>query len=404
MVYVRLLEYQAKMLFKDYGIPVPRGYLVTNIDEAKHYARELGFPLVLKAQVRVGGRGKAGIVKVCRDPNTLEDMLREMMGKNVQGEVVKSILLEEFMPHDKELYLSIFLDRSKRSYTIIASPEGGIDIESVSNKKVYTIDMDSNNNSSSDSVGNNTRLLHDIASYMGFNEDGSNFVDIAMRLIRLVDEKEAELAEINPLAVKSDGSIVALDAKIIVDDNSLFRHEELRAFEEESVEVEARRSGFSLVELDGDIAVVGNGAGLVMSTMDMLSDASGKAACFLDVGGGATLENIYKALTLVSKLRNVKAILVNLYGGIVDTSIVAKAIVDAYNNNIIQVPLYARIAGRNADIARDMLKGTKAMMFESVEEAIENAVRAVKGMSEGKSTSTSSNNNSSSSNSSNSSW
>ena len=405
MVYVRLLEYQAKMLFKDYGIPVPRGYLVTNIDEAKHYARELGFPLVLKAQVRVGGRGKAGIVKVCRDPNTLEDMLREMMGKNVQGEVVKSILLEEFMPHDKELYLSIFLDRSKRSYTIIASPEGGIDIESVSNKKVYTIDMDSNNNSSSSgSDGNNTRLLHDIASYMGFNEDGSNFVDIAMRLIRLVDEKEAELAEINPLAVKSDGSIVALDAKIIVDDNSLFRHEELRAFEEESVEVEARRSGFSLVELDGDIAVVGNGAGLVMSTMDMLSDASGKAACFLDVGGGATLENIYKALTLVSKLRNVKAILVNLYGGIVDTSIVAKAIVDAYNNNIIQVPLYARIAGRNADIARDMLKGTKAMMFESVEEAIENAVRAVKGMSEGKSTSNSSNNNSSSSNSSNSSW
>ncbi|MFN4336435.1 MAG: succinate--CoA ligase subunit beta [Candidatus Nitrosocaldus sp.] len=382
---MRLLEYQAKMLFKDYGIPIPRGYLVTNIEEAKQYARELGFPLVLKAQVRVGGRGKAGIVKVCRDPNSFEDMLREMMGKSVQGEVVKSILLEEFMPHDKELYLSIFLDRSKRSYTIIASPEGGIEIESVSNKKVHTLDIDSNNNNNNDDDDSNTRLLHDIASYMGFNEDGSNFVDIAMRLIRLVDEKEAELAEINPLAVRSDGSIVALDAKIIVDDNSLFRHEELRAFEEESVEVEARRSGFSLVELDGDIAVVGNGAGLVMSTMDMLSDASGKAACFLDVGGGATLENIYKALTLVSKLRNVKAILVNLYGGIVDTSIVAKAIVDAYNNNIIQVPLFARIAGRNADIARDMLKGTKAAMFESVEDAIENAVRAVKSMGEGKS-------------------
>ncbi|MEM0446369.1 MAG: ATP-grasp domain-containing protein [Candidatus Nitrosocaldus sp.] len=381
---MRLVEYQAKMLFKDYGIPVPRGYLATNMEEARRYARELGFPLVLKAQVRVGGRGKAGIVKVCRDPNSFEDMLREMMGKNVQGEVVKSILLEEFMPHDRELYLSIFLDRSKRSYAIIASPEGGVEIESVSNKKVHTLDIDANNNN------NGNRLLHDIASYMGFNEDGSNFVDVAMRLIRLVDEKEAELAEINPLAVRSDGSIVALDAKIIVDDNALFRHEELRAFEEESVEVEARRSGFSLVELDGNIAVVGNGAGLVMSTMDMLSDANGRAACFLDVGGGATLDNIYKALTLVSKLHNVKAILVNLYGGIVDTSIVAKAIVNAYKDNIIQVQVFARIAGRNADIARDMLKGTKAVMFESVEEAIENAVRAVKGMNDNNGNSSSS--------------
>ncbi|MEM3034544.1 MAG: hypothetical protein QXL23_02795, partial [Candidatus Nitrosocaldus sp.] len=189
---------------------------------------------------------------------------------------------------------------------------------------------------------------------------------------------------------RSDGSIVALDAKIIVDDNALFRHEELRAFEEESVEVEARRSGFSLVELDGNIAVVGNGAGLVMSTMDMLSDANGRAACFLDVGGGATLDNIYKALTLVSKLHNVKAILVNLYGGIVDTSIVAKAIVNAYKDNIIQVQVFARIAGRNADIARDMLKGTKAVMFESVEEAIENAVRAVKGMNDNNGNSSSS--------------
>ncbi|MEM2923231.1 MAG: ATP-grasp domain-containing protein [Candidatus Nitrosocaldus sp.] len=366
---MRLLEYQAKMLFKDYGIPVPRGYLVTSVEEARQYARELGFPLVLKAQVRVGGRGKAGVVKVCRDPNSFEDVFKEMMGKSVQGEVVKSILLEEFMPHSKELYLSIFLDRSKRSYAIIASPEGGVEIESVSNKIVRTLEIDD---------GSASNLLHDIASYMGFNEDGSSFVDIASRLIKLVDETEAELAEINPMAVRDDGNIIALDAKIIVDDNALFRHEELRVFEEHSIEVEARRSGFSLVELDGNIAVVGNGAGLVMSTMDMLSDANGRAACFLDVGGSATLENIYKALTLVSRLNNVKAILVNLYGGIVDTSIVAKAIVNAYNDNIIRVPVFARIAGRNADIARDMLKGTKAAMFESVEEAIDNAVRAVK--------------------------
>ncbi|MCS6767661.1 MAG: acetate--CoA ligase family protein [Candidatus Nitrosocaldus sp.] len=367
---MRLLEYQAKMLFRDYGIPVPRGYLATSIEEARQYARELGFPLVLKAQVRIGGRGKAGIVKVCRDPSAFEPIFMEMMGKNVQGETVRSILLEEFMPHDRELYLSIFLDRSKRSYTVIASPEGGVEIEGVANKVVHTLDIDAKESS--------RLLLHDIASYMGFDEDGSNFVDVAGRLIRLVDEKEAELAEINPMAVSGDGRIVALDAKVIVDDNALFRHEELKVFEEESVEVEARRSGFSLVELDGDIAVVGNGAGLVMSTMDMLSDADGRAACFLDVGGGATLENIYKALSLVSRLGNVRAILVNLYGGIVDTSIVAKAILNAYRDNIIHVPVFARIAGRNSDIAKEMLKGTRAVMFESVEEAIERAVDAVR--------------------------
>ncbi|MEM0442462.1 MAG: ATP-grasp domain-containing protein, partial [Candidatus Nitrosocaldus sp.] len=151
---MRLLEYQAKMLFKDYGIPVPRGYLVTSVEEARQYARELGFPLVLKAQVRVGGRGKAGVVKVCRDPNSFEDVFKEMMGKSVQGEVVKSILLEEFMPHSKELYLSIFLDRSKRSYAIIASPEGGVEIESVSNKIVHTLEIDD---------GSASNLLHDIA-------------------------------------------------------------------------------------------------------------------------------------------------------------------------------------------------------------------------------------------------
>ncbi len=365
---MRLLEYQAKMLFKEYGIRVPRGYLASNLDNAKKYSSDLGFPLVIKAQVRVGGRGKAGIVKVCRDEKELEENFTSMLGKKVQGEVVKTILLEEFIPHSKEYYLSIFLDRSRRAYTVIASSEGGVDIESVSNKMVKEIDV----------LSDSSEALYDIADYLGLNEGSSNFTDLASRLLMLVREKEAELAEINPLAV-TDSSIVALDAKIIVDDNALFRHEELSAFEEQSIETEAKKGGFSLVELDGSIAVVGNGAGLVMSTMDMLSDANGKPACFLDVGGGATLDNIYKALTLVSRLSNVKAILVNLFGGIVDTSIVAQAIVNAYNDGIIKVPLFARIAGRNAEIAKEMLKGTKAVMFDSVEDAIANAVRSISG-------------------------
>jgi len=365
---MRLLEYQAKMLFKEYGIRIPRGYLASSIDEAKRYSADLGFPLVLKAQVKIGGRGKAGIVKLCGNARELEDNFTSMLGKSVQGEVVKSILLEEFVAHDKELYLSIFLDRSRRTYTMIASPEGGVDIESVSNKIVKEIDIFDERA--------NDKVLYEVASYLGFNEDSTIFIDVARRLLKLVNEKEAELAEINPLAV-TDSSLTALDAKVIIDDNALFRHEELRAFEEQSIETEARKGGFSLVELDGNIAVIGNGAGLVMSTMDMLSDANGRPACFLDVGGGATLDNIYKALNLVSRLSNVKAILVNLFGGIVDTSIVAQAIVNAYRDGVIKVPLFARIAGRNAEIAREMLKGTKAVMFDSVEDAIKSAVDAV---------------------------
>jgi len=365
---MRLLEYQAKMLFKEYGIRIPRGYLASSIDEAKRYSADLGFPLVLKAQVKIGGRGKAGIVKLCSNARELEDNFTSMLGKSVQGEVVKSILLEEFVAHDKELYLSVFLDRSRRAYTMIASPEGGVDIESVSNKIVKEIDIFDERA--------NDKVLYEVASYLGFNEDNTIFIDVASRLLKLVNEKEAELAEINPLAV-TDSSLIALDAKVIIDDNALFRHEELRAFEEQSIETEAKRGGFSLVELDGNIAVIGNGAGLVMSTMDMLSDANGRPACFLDVGGGATLDNIYKALNLVSRLSNVKAILVNLFGGIVDTSIVAQAIVNAYRDGVIKVPLFARIAGRNAEIAREMLKGTKAIMFDSVEDAIKSAVDAV---------------------------
>ncbi len=366
---MRLLEYQAKTLFKEYGIRVPNSYVVRSIEEARKYSNGLGFPLVAKAQVRAGGRGKAGIIKVCRDVYELDRTVNSMLGSDVKGEIVKSILLEEFIPHDRELYLSIFLDRSKRRYTIIASNEGGVDIESVGNKLVKPVDIFN--------YDANESVMDEVASYLGLNEGSIDFIDITKRLLRLVNEKEAELAEINPLAVV-DSTMIALDAKIIIDDNALFRHEELRVFEEQDIETEARKSGFSLVELDGSIAVVGNGAGLVMSTIDMLSDANGRAACFLDVGGGATLDNIYKALTLISRLDKVKAILVNLFGGIVDTSIVAQAIVNVYKDNVINVPLFARIAGRNADIAKDMLRNSKAMMLDSVEEAISHAVNAVK--------------------------
>jgi len=203
----------------------------------------------------------------------------------------------------------------------------------------------------------------------------TQFIDILQKLAKITIEKEAELAEINPLAIVGDDAVVALDGKVIIDDNAMFRHEELRKFQEVSeLEERAEKSGFSLVELDGNIAVVGNGAGLVMSTLDMLSDNGGKPACFLDVGGGATTETVYEALTLISKMKKVKGILVNLYGGIVKTTTVATAFLKAYDDKIIDLPVFARMSGAEADKSKEMLKGSRTKMFDTIEEAINAAV------------------------------
>ncbi len=366
---MRLLEYQAKSLFSDYSIAVPEGYVANSFDEVKKYAGKIGFPVVLKAQLKVGGRGKAGVIAICKTPEELKGSFENLIKKNVQGEQVRTLLVEEFAEHNNELYLSIYLNRSKRCYSIIASAEGGVEIEGVGSKVIRDINID---NISS-------KELQDIATKLGLNGSGKSFIEMASKLARLVYEKEAELAEINPIAVRKDGSLLALDAKVIIDDNAMFRHEELKKYEElSSLEAEAKMSGFSLVELEGDIAVIGNGAGLVMSTLDMLSDHGGKPACFLDVGGTATTETVYKALTLISEIPKVRAILVNLFGGIVRTSVVAQAIVDAYKNKIIDVPLFTRISGAESDRAKEILNGSAAKMFDSVEEAIATAVRSVK--------------------------
>jgi succinyl-CoA synthetase beta subunit len=202
-----------------------------------------------------------------------------------------------------------------------------------------------------------------------------SFVDFTTKLSKLVNEKEAELAEINPVAILQDGSLMALDAKVIIDDNAMFRHPELKKYEHVSeLEKQAEVSGFSLVELDGNIAIIGNGAGLVMSTLDMVSDAGGRAGAFLDFGGRATTETIYEALKVISKIRRVDAILVNLFGGIVRTNLVAQAILDAYKNNLMNVPVFARISGADSEKAREMLQGSKAKLYNTVEEAIQSAV------------------------------
>ncbi len=363
---MRLLEYQAKSLFKDYGIPIPMGFTSINIDQGRKDASVLGFPFVIKAQMAVGGRGKAGAIQKCQNADEFELKYPEIMQKEVKGEKTKAILLEKMADIKKELYLSLFLNRGKRCYTIIASAEGGVEIESVKNQIIHEVGLGQ--------VDTNT--AQDVGKQMGLKDKSlTQFVDILQKLAKITVEKEAELAEINPLAILGDDSVVALDGKVIIDDNAMFRHEELREFQDVSeLEETAEKSGFSLVELDGNIAVVGNGAGLVMSTLDMLSDNGGKPACFLDVGGGATTETVYEALTLISKMKKVKGILVNLYGGIVKTTTVATAFIKAYEDKVIDLPVFARMSGAEADKSKEMLKGSRTKMFDTIEEAINAAV------------------------------
>jgi succinyl-CoA synthetase beta subunit len=285
---------------------------------------------------------------------------------SIKGEKARAILLEKMADIKKELYLSLFLNRSKRCYTIIASADGGVEIESVKNQIIREVGLGNVDKSTA----------KEVAKEMGLEgKSADDLVEILQKLSKLTVEKEAELAEINPLAMLEDGSLMALDGKVITDDNSNFRHQELQKYQERTeIEERAEKSGFSLVELDGNIAVVGNGAGLVMSTLDMLSDNGGKPACFLDVGGGATTESVYEALTLISKMSKVKAILVNLYGGIVKTTTVATAFIKAYEDNLIDLPVFARLKGAESDKAREMLKNSKTKLFDSVEDAINAAV------------------------------
>ena len=366
---MKLLEYQGKELFAEYDIAIPKSYLAKNHSELSQVADKLKFPVVLKSQLTVGGRGKASAILNCMKKEKLEPKFTELLNKEVKGEYPSVILIEEAVDIDKELYLSLFLNRGKRTYSLISSAEGGMDIETVENKVIQDISITELTQAIAESIGKNLGISGVTAE---------SFSNIVIKLAKLVREKEAELAEINPVAILRDGTCLALDAKIIIDDNSIFRHPELRKYIQISeLQEQAEKSGFSFVELDGNIAIIGNGAGLVMSTLDIVNDAGGKPGAFLDFGGRATTETIYKALEVISKLKKVKAILVNLFGGIVRTDLVAQAILDAYKDGMISVPIYARISGAESDKAKQMLSSSKAKLYDTVEEAISSLVQHI---------------------------
>ena len=359
---MRLLEYQGKELFLQYQIPIPKSYLANSLREAKELSSKFEFPLILKSQVAAGGRGKAGAIVKCRTQVDVVAKFPELMNKEIKGELPRSILLEQGVHIEQELYISIFLNRGKRCYSLICSAQGGIEIEGVENK--FIVDLPNS--------GITQSLAREATSKLNLQgQTAESFENFAMNLSRLVFEKEAELAEINPAVVLEDGSLMALDAKVIIDDNALFRHSELSKYQHMSEsELQARKSGFSFVELDGNIAIIGNGAGLVMSTLDMVSDQGGKAGCFLDFGGSATAETIYDSLKVISKTKKIRAILINLFGGIVKTSMVAQGILRAYHEGIIEVPTFARITGAESETAKALLKNSNAKMYDSAEQAI----------------------------------
>ncbi len=365
---MRLFEYQAKELFKAYGLPVPASVLARNAEEVKSAFRRLQHPVVLKAQVLAGGRGKAGGIAVVSDESQAEHEASRIFGLSIGGERPSSILVEEAFAHEKEMYLSVTLDRGERAFVAIASGAGGVDVESMAGKVVRKIPLS----------GIDSAFAGEVAKALSLTgTQYSQFSTVLLELERMAREKECELAEINPLAVDSRGRLLPLDAKVIVDDSALFRHPEFaKLHPEDEFEGEASRQGFAFVRLDGDIAVVGNGAGLVLSTLDLVGDAGGRPACFLDLGGGAQQERIEAALRLVNRLPGASRVLVNIFGGITRTTDVAQGIISVTSSGPVK-PLYARVSGAEEDEAKVMLASTPVKLFKTALEAVEAVVKAV---------------------------
>ena len=361
---MNLHEYQSKKLFTEYGIPVPEGIPAETAEAAREAAIELGGELwVVKAQVHAGGRGKAGGVKLARTPDEVEAYAGDMLGTMLvthqsgpEGLPVDVVYVEAGSGIARELYLSMLVDRAVSRVAIIASAAGGMDIEQVAAEtpeKILTEAI-------APERGIEDAQLEKLAAGLGFDDRQSGqFADLVRNIYRLFLECDASLVEVNPLIVTSDGDVLALDAKVNIDENSLFRQERLAELrdrrQEDEREREAARHNLNYVSLDGDIACMVNGAGLAMATMDLIKLHGGEPANFLDVGGGATSERVAAAFKLILSNRNVRAILVNIFGGIVRCDLIAQGIISAVKEVGVKVPVVVRLEGTNVIKGRTLL-------------------------------------------------
>ncbi len=362
---MKIHEYQGKAILKEFGVPVPRGIVARTADEAEAAARELGTEVVVvKAQIHAGGRGKGGGVKLAKSPEEARQIASEILGMMLvthqtgpEGREVKTLLIEEGLPIDKEFYLGITLDRVTGRNVFMASSAGGMDIEKVAEETPELILKETID----PAVGLRGFQARKLAFGLDIPNDLINqAAKFMMSLYDAYEKIDASLVEINPFLLTKDNRLIALDAKVNFDDNGMFRHkdfEELRDLnEEEPLEIEASKHDLNYIKLDGNIGCMVNGAGLAMATMDIIKLAGGEPANFLDVGGGASQERVEQAFKILLADQNVKAVLINIFGGIVRCDMVANGVVAAAKNLGVSIPIVARLEGTNVEEGRRVLR------------------------------------------------
>lgn len=375
---MKLHEYQARELLARYNIPVTGGGVASTPAEARVIATEIGGPVVVKAQVFVGGRGKAGGVKLANTPEEAEAVAGQILGMQIKGLTVEKVLVAEAITYEKEIYLSAILDRATKRVVMIASAEGGVEIEEVAKTNPDAIIK----LPAHPQLGLLDYQARELAFAIGLTDSkqARQFAQIAAGLYQVFVETDASLAEINPLVIRADGRLQALDSKILLDDSALFRHADLEALRDPSDEPEAERqareAGITFIKLDGSIGCMVNGAGLAMATMDVVKIYGGEPANFLDIGGGAGKEKVKAALQIILADPNVKAVMFNIFGGITRVDEVARGIIAALEEVETDVPMVARLTGTNEEAGRALLAESRLIPAATLAEAAEKAVAA----------------------------
>jgi succinyl-CoA synthetase beta subunit len=390
---MKIHEYQAKAILSKYGVAIPRGEMAATRDEAETAAKKLldagAKGVVVKAQIHAGGRGKGGGVKVAKTLEQASEYITKILGMQLvthqtgpEGQKVRRLLIEETLPIERELYLSIVLDRESAKLVFMASSEGGMDIEEVAAKtpeKILKEYIDP-------AVGLQAFQARKLAFGLGLKPEQINeAVKFMLALYKAYEDTDASLLEINPFITTTDGHLFALDAKVNFDDNAMFRHKDLKELrdveEEDPLEVEASKFSLNYIKLDGNVGCMVNGAGLAMATMDIIQYAGGSAANFLDVGGGANAQQVESAFKILLSDKNVKAVLINIFGGILRVDTLANGVVEAAKKTNIKLPIVLRLEGTNVEQGREILKnsGFNFIVAETMKDAAEKVVAAAKG-------------------------
>jgi succinyl-CoA synthetase beta subunit len=372
---VDLYEHQGKDVFRVQGIPTPRGIVASTPDEAADATRQLGGRSVVKVQVQIGGRGKGGGVVLVDSPERAAEEAERMLREGFKNMAVNRVLVEELLPIANEFYTSFVLDRSTGDYLAMMTAEGGVDIEELARtrpaaiRRVHVDPM----------LGLRMYHVRELTGTLPV-EAREGAADVLRKLYAILGEQDATLVEVNPLVLLADGTVVALDAKVTIDDNALWRHPEIEqlksAFPIDPVEARAKDAGLQYVKLDGDVGIIGNGAGLVMSTLDVVAQAGARAANFLDIGGGASVDTMSTSLEVILSDPAVKAVLINIFGGITRCDLVAQGILEALVRIDAAVPIVVRLDGTNARLGREILSGAAHPRIVSATTMLEAAQRA----------------------------